>query len=76
MDFKLGHYPTSCILARYLAEQELACRRMERTANPDTPLGKEWNEIANMLKKKRFSHANHCERCEKGFSAEEVVKQW
>ena len=52
-----------CIIARYLEEQALTCRRMERTANPDTPLGKEWRTIAEMLAGRREIHAQGCERC-------------
>jgi hypothetical protein len=52
-----------CILSRYLAEQELACRRMERTANPDTPHGQEWHSVAEMLLAKRAEHVAKCALC-------------
>ena len=52
-----------CNLNGYLTEQELLCRRMERTANVDTPHGQEWRRVADTLCVLRVEHAMRCERC-------------
>jgi hypothetical protein len=52
-----------CLVSAYLESEELICRRLERTANADTPLGREWRTIADMLAGRRELHAKACERC-------------
>lgn len=52
-----------CILSRYLDEQELACLRMERAANADTPHAMEWRKVAETLAGIRREHVGRCERC-------------
>ena len=54
-----------CNLARFLAEEELSCRRMERAAGPDTAHGWEWHRIAETLCALRMEHVGRCERCGK-----------
>jgi hypothetical protein len=56
--------PQACILARYLEAEELVCRRMERTANADTPHGQEWHRVAEALLDFRQNHVVRCERCQ------------
>jgi hypothetical protein len=55
--------PQGCIIAQYLAKEEVDCRRMERTANPDTPQGKEWRQIAETLCVLRVDHVARCGKC-------------
>jgi hypothetical protein len=55
--------PRLCILASYLAEQEINCRRMQRTANMDTPHAQEWKAIAETLCVLRVEHSKRCARC-------------
>ena len=56
--------PKRCILASYLAEQEVACRRMERVTHPETKDGQEWARIATVLYGLRLEHCEQCGKCE------------
>jgi len=54
----------ACVYASYLLEQELACRRMERTKHEETPEGCEWRNVADVLRALRNVHiAAGCAQC-------------
>ncbi len=56
--------PKLCILANYLVEQEVVCRRMERVTHPETKDGQEWGRIARVLCGLREEHREQCGKCE------------